>query len=690
MNENEARSFLGPMFVQDLEKMNSSLLAFVKELAESDVKESFAGNQLRLITLDLLEEPQNERLCAEYFQSTTESLGKLLDTGADATWICRLLFIIAKPARLAECLEISTPSASSGEMFDPDAFGKASASAAEQNLPRYIKAQLEGYFGSTSQAELIAKSPEKVIVRNNSLTKGDSSSDLVANSSGSGDGAADIVNSGGVDVKPGLGLDRQDFSLKGMVSPRRSNSQGNVLDDAGVDAYDQQGAETIVDQTPQFLRGTEKITHADFSFEQLISSGNFGSVYAAKHKVTGEVVAIKTIPRNMIVHRNLIGQVMQERNIMSISASPFVVTFYCSYKTSNALFMVMEFVSGGDIATLLKNVGCVDEGAARQYTAETVLALEYIHEYGVTHRDLKPANLMITASGHIKLTDFGLSQTGLMAATMLSDQNTSAKAVWGESVRKATPGSTASSTNGGVVGVGNGGGAGGGDANSGLIILTGEEGRQETAAAVLNSIVGTPGYMAPEVILGLAASPAVDWWALGTILYEMIFGCLPFQGETAETIFENTVNAKITFPAAAEGCPVASATVQDLIRHLLMKRPFARLGSQQGALSKLTGGKAELKGAVQVKRHPFFSALALATVAGEGKGEGEGEAAVTRETDSDGAGGSGSAGNCEIKLEAIDWGKLLYQKAAFIPELSSEIDTSYFDARTDRCVLCYL
>lgn len=77
--------------------------------------------------------------------------------------------------------------------------------------------------------------------------------------------------------------------------------------------------------------------------------------------------------------------------------------------------MVMEYVEGGDCATLLKSMGPFPPDMARFYFAETVLAVEYLHSFGIVHRDLKPDNLLITSLGHIKLTDFGLSKMGLMS-----------------------------------------------------------------------------------------------------------------------------------------------------------------------------------------------------------------------------------------------------------------------------------
>merc|ERR1719370_2128588 len=88
---------------------------------------------------------------------------------------------------------------------------------------------------------------------------------------------------------------------------------------------------------------------------------------------------------------------------------------YCSFESRKHLCMVMEYVEGGDCANLLKNMGPFPADMARFYFAETVLAVEYLHSFGIVHRDLKPDNLLITALGHIKLTDFGLSKMGLMS-----------------------------------------------------------------------------------------------------------------------------------------------------------------------------------------------------------------------------------------------------------------------------------
>jgi len=109
--------------------------------------------------------------------------------------------------------------------------------------------------------------------------------------------------------------------------------------------------------------------------------------------------------------------VLAERNILCSTHSPFVSRCFYSFTSETNLYMVMEYHNGGDASTLLHGLGCLEEDMARVYVAETVLALEHIHARGIVHRDLKPENLLIGADGHLRLTDFGLSATGIMEHT---------------------------------------------------------------------------------------------------------------------------------------------------------------------------------------------------------------------------------------------------------------------------------
>uniref|UniRef100_A0A8D3BI80 non-specific serine/threonine protein kinase n=1 Tax=Scophthalmus maximus TaxID=52904 RepID=A0A8D3BI80_SCOMX len=270
----------------------------------------------------------------------------------------------------------------------------------------------------------------------------------------------------------------------------------------------------------------------DFETIKLISNGAYGAVYLVRHKETRQRFAMKKINRQNLVLRNQIQQAFVERDILTFAENPFVVSMFCSFETRRHLCMVMEYVEGGDCANLLKNMGPLPVEMTRLYFAETVLALEYLHNYGIVHRDLKPDNLLITSMGHIKLTDFGLSKIGLMNMT----------------------------TN----------------------LYEGHM-EKDTREFIDKQVCGTPEYIAPEVILRQGYGKPVDWWAMGVILYEFLVGCVPFFGDTPEELFGQVVSDEIIWPDGDDALP---NDAQDLITRLLRQSPLDRLG---------TGGASEVK-----------------------------------------------------------------------------------------------
>ncbi|XP_028856137.1 microtubule-associated serine/threonine-protein kinase 3 isoform X3 [Denticeps clupeoides] len=275
-----------------------------------------------------------------------------------------------------------------------------------------------------------------------------------------------------------------------------------------------------------------KPLESDFETIKLISNGAYGAVYLVRHKETRQRFAMKKINRQNLILRNQIQQVFVERDILTFAENPFVVSMFCSFETRRHLCMVMEYVEGGDCANLLKNMGPLPVDMTRMYFAETVLALEYLHNYGIVHRDLKPDNLLITSMGHIKLTDFGLSKIGLMNMTT--------------------------------------------NLYEGHI-------EKDTREFVDKQVCGTPEYIAPEVILRQGYGKPVDWWAMGIILYEFLVGCVPFFGDTPEELFGQVVSDEIIWPGGDDALPVDA---QDLITRLLHQSPLERLG---------TGGATEVK-----------------------------------------------------------------------------------------------
>uniref|UniRef100_A0A7N9AVR0 non-specific serine/threonine protein kinase n=1 Tax=Mastacembelus armatus TaxID=205130 RepID=A0A7N9AVR0_9TELE len=298
----------------------------------------------------------------------------------------------------------------------------------------------------------------------------------------------------------------------------------HLLEAAEGHAKEGQGIKTDI---PRYI-----ISQLGLTRDPLEGTGRIQAVYLVRHKETKQRFAMKKINKQNLILRNQIQQAFVERDILTFAENPFVVSMYCSFETRRHLCMVMEYVEGGDCATLLKNMGPLPVDMARMYFAETVLALEYLHNYGIVHRDLKPDNLLVTSMGHIKLTDFGLSKVGLMNMT----------------------------TN--------------------LY-----EGHIEKDAREFSDkqVCGTPEYIAPEVILRQGYGKPVDWWAMGIILYEFLVGCVPFFGDTPEELFGQVISDEINWPEGEDAPP---PDAQELITLLLRQNPLERMGA---------GGAAEVK-----------------------------------------------------------------------------------------------
>ncbi|NWX27158.1 MAST4 kinase, partial [Notiomystis cincta] len=291
-------------------------------------------------------------------------------------------------------------------------------------------------------------------------------------------------------------------------------------------------ADESINSSNTSLKLQRKPRESDFETIKLISNGAYGAVYFVRHKETRQRFAMKKINKQNLILRNQIQQAFVERDILTFAENPFVVSMYCSFETRRHLCMVMEYVEGGDCATLMKNMGPLPVDMARMYFAETVLALEYLHNYGIVHRDLKPDNLLVTSMGHIKLTDFGLSKVGLMSLTT--------------------------------------------NLYEGHI-------EKDAREFLDKQVCGTPEYIAPEVILRQGYGKPVDWWAMGIILYEFLVGCVPFFGDTPEELFGQVISDEINWPEKDEAPP---SDAQDLITLLLRQNPLERLG---------TGGAYEVK-----------------------------------------------------------------------------------------------
>nr|AML76764.1 putative LOV domain-containing protein [Freycinetia multiflora] len=282
-----------------------------------------------------------------------------------------------------------------------------------------------------------------------------------------------------------------------------------------------------------------------------LGCGDTGSVHLVELEGTGEFFAMKAMEKTVMLNRNKVHRACVEREIISLLDHPFLPTLYTSFQTTTHVCLITDFCPGGELFALLDRqpMKIFKEEAARFYAAEVVVGLEYLHCLGIIYRDLKPENILLQKDGHVVLADFDLSfLTSCKPQVIKQSLPTKRK----KSKTQLPPTFLA-------------------------------EPRTQS-----NSFVGTEEYIAPEVITGAGHSSAIDWWTLGILLYEMLYGRTPFRGKNRQKTFANVLYKDLTFPGSI---PVSLAARQ-LINGLLQKDPANRLGSNTGAN--------------EIKQHPFF------------------------------------------------------------------------------------
>lgn len=339
----------------------------------------------------------------------------------------------------------------------------------------------------------------------------------------------------------------------------------------------------------------------DFEILKRVSSGAYGKVYLCRKHATGDVYAVKVIRKKDLVFKNMVDQAMTERAALINTNNPFIVKLFYTFSSARHLYIVTEYAVGGDLYSLLQKLGRLSEAHAKQYAAEIVLALEYCHARGIIHRDLKPDNLLIAKNGHVKLTDFGLSNIGIARDNTArsavpaprgdSEQTTQAQHALKTSRFAGSSGNQASSsaqapsaapsTYAGSgygsdttdnINPGNEHGGFSSRASSlydyshhamqprvGVAMASekpfagakdGADASRGTSSAqqVPNIAKGTPDYLAPEVLLCEPYGPEVDWWALGVVVFELLTGAPPFHASEPVKIFENILSNDVAWP----------------------------------------------------------------------------------------------------------------------------------------------
>eukprot|EP01137_Pigoraptor_chileana_P009746 Opistho-2@58445 len=314
--------------------------------------------------------------------------------------------------------------------------------------------------------------------------------------------------------------------------------------------------------TPRSPSPVQRVGPESFNKIKLLGKGDVGRVYLVSKKDNDELYAMKVLRKSDMIERKKIKRVLTEREILATARHPFIVTLCYSFQTEDKLYFIMEYCAGGEFFRMLQRLPNkrLTEDQARFYIAEVVLALEYLHVIGFIYRDLKPENILLHASGHIRLADFDLSKqvdmTGMPSLIKSSPLNSLA--------------------------------ARGSASRSSIHIDT-----RQCASGFTNSFVGTEEYIAPEVIKGKGHSSCVDFWTLGILLYEMLYGSTPFKGVDRTETFERIMKGGLTLPKE----PAVSRQGKDLIRRLLAPEQEQRLGFQHGASD--------------VMRHSFFKGISF-------------------------------------------------------------------------------
>ncbi|KAG4211182.1 hypothetical protein ERO13_A02G084800v2 [Gossypium hirsutum] len=372
------------------------------------------------------------------------------------------------------------------------------------------------------------------------------------------------------------------------------------LADADVTAEEQMNMlKFLEEKETEYMRlQRHKMGVDDFELLTIIGRGAFGEVRLCKEKATSNVYAMKKLQKSEMLRRGQVEHVKAERNLLAEVDSECIVKLYCSFQDDEYLYLVMEYLPGGDMMTLLMRKDTLTEDEARFYVGQTVLAIESIHKHNYIHRDIKPDNLLLDRNGHMKLSDFGLckpldssSFPDLREDDHGGGRNLKPSA---ESCRHSNVPTTPTRTQ-----------------QEQLLHW------QKNRRTLAYSTVGTPDYIAPEVLLKRGYGMECDWWSLGAIMFEMLVGYPPFYSEEPLSTCRKIVNWRthLKFPEEAK----LSAEAKDLIRKLLCNVE-QRLGT---------------KGAYEIKAHPWF--------------------------------------------KDIEWDRLYQREAAFIPQVNSDLDTQNFE-----------
>lgn len=339
-----------------------------------------------------------------------------------------------------------------------------------------------------------------------------------------------------------------------------------------------------------------RLRHGDFQILTQIGQGGYGQVYLAQKKDTKEVCALKVMSKRLLFKLDEVRHVLTERDILTTAKSEWLVRLLYSFQDDKSIYLAMEYVPGGDFRTLLNNTGVLSNRHARFYIAEMFCCVDALHQLGYIHRDLKPENFLVDSTGHVKLTDFGLAAGMLAPARVESmriklEKASETRVPFGKPMDQRTVAER----------------------------RDGYRSMREKDVNYAKSIVGSPDYMAPEVLRGDEYDFTVDYWSLGCMLFEALTGFPPFAGSTADETWRNLKHWK----------DVLKRPVWEDPNYFLSNRTWSFITTCINSRSK------RFSNIKDILEHQYF-------------GE-------------------------------VDWTTLRSTKAPFVPELDSEMDAGYFD-----------
>ena len=284
--------------------------------------------------------------------------------------------------------------------------------------------------------------------------------------------------------------------------------------------------------------------HPRYRIVELIGRGGMGNVYRAEHRLMNRPVAIKLINSELVKHPQAVERFRREAQAAAKLAHPNIVTAYDAEQAGPAHFLVMEFVAGTDLASVVQERGPLSVRQACECIRQAAMGLQHAHERGMVHRDIKPHNLMLTADGQVRILDFGLAGFASEAAAETISRNALAS------------GSDAEQP----------------DANAFRLIS------KPVHLTAVGSVMGTPDYMAPEQAADAhSADIRADIYSLGCTLYFLLTGKPPFE---AQTVLEK-LKAHIEHepPALNELRDDLPAGLNDVVARMLAKDPADRFQS---------------------------------------------------------------------------------------------------------------